>query len=91
MDDRTEYVGKKIRDAELSKAPYMLVVGAEERAASTVSVRKRHDAGEPDAKLTLDALVEALADEVAERRRPESLDPADARDSAGADSAEDPT
>jgi threonyl-tRNA synthetase len=91
VDDRTESVGKKIRDAELAKAPYMLVVGAEERAAGTVSVRKRHNAGEPDAKLTLDALVETLADEVAERRRPESLNPAAAADTARAGSAEDPT
>jgi threonyl-tRNA synthetase len=38
-DERTESVGKKIRDAELSKAPYMLVVGDKEADAGTVSVR----------------------------------------------------
>ena len=39
IDDRSESVGKKIRDAELSKAPYMLVVGDREQEASEVSVR----------------------------------------------------
>ncbi len=44
-DERTESVGRKIRDAELAKAPYMLVVGDKEAAASTVSVR-HHDEGD---------------------------------------------
>jgi threonyl-tRNA synthetase len=38
-DERTESVGKKIRDAELAKAPYMLVVGDRELEDGTVSVR----------------------------------------------------
>jgi threonyl-tRNA synthetase len=42
-DERTESVGKKIRDAELSKAPYMLVVGDKEADAGTVSVRHHGD------------------------------------------------
>jgi threonyl-tRNA synthetase len=44
-DERTESVGRKIRDAELSKAPYMLVVGDKEADAGTVSVR-HHDEGD---------------------------------------------
>jgi threonyl-tRNA synthetase len=43
VDDRSESVGKKIRDAELSKAPYMLVVGDQELEARTVSVRHHGD------------------------------------------------
>jgi threonyl-tRNA synthetase len=42
LDDRTESVGRKIRDAELRKIPYMLVVGDREAADGTVSVRARH-------------------------------------------------
>ena len=38
VDDRTESVGRKIRDAELSKAPYMLVLGDKEADSDTVSV-----------------------------------------------------
>lgn len=40
VDDRNEKAGKKIRDAELMKVPYMLVVGEREEADGTVSVRK---------------------------------------------------
>ena len=40
VDDRTESVGRKIRDAELRKIPYMLVVGDREAEAGTVSVRE---------------------------------------------------
>ena len=40
IDDRTESVGRKIRDAELRKVPYMLVVGDREAEDGTVSVRE---------------------------------------------------
>ena len=46
VDDRTESVGRKIREAELRKVPYMLVVGDEEAEAGTVAVR-RHRRGRP--------------------------------------------
>jgi len=41
VDDRNEKVGKKIRDAEMEKVPYMLIVGEEEAGAGTVSPRKK--------------------------------------------------
>ena len=41
VDDRNEKVGKKIRDAELAKVPFMLIVGEEEVEANTISVRQR--------------------------------------------------
>jgi threonyl-tRNA synthetase len=40
IDNRNEKAGKKIRDAELMKIPYMLVVGEREENDSTVSLRK---------------------------------------------------
>ena len=43
-DLRNEKVGFKIREAELSKIPYVLVVGEKEREAGTVAVRGRHGA-----------------------------------------------
>ncbi|MEC8633111.1 MAG: threonine--tRNA ligase [Pseudomonadota bacterium] len=43
-DFRNEKVGFKIREAELSKMPYVLVVGEKEREADTVAVRGRHGA-----------------------------------------------
>jgi threonyl-tRNA synthetase len=62
-DERTESVGRKIRDAELSKAPYMLVVGDKEADAATVSVR-HHDEGDLGA-MSLDDLAARLEREVA--------------------------
>ena len=41
VDDRSEKVGKKIRDAELDKVPYMLIVGGDEAENGTVAVRKQ--------------------------------------------------
>ena len=41
IDDRSEKAGKKIRDAEMMKIPYMLVVGEREELEGTVSVRKQ--------------------------------------------------
>ena len=45
VDERSESVGRKIRDAELSKAPYMLVVGDREQEAGAISVRS-HEGGD---------------------------------------------
>jgi len=43
LDDRNEKVGYKIRDGQLQKIPYMLVVGGREQEQGTVSVRNRYD------------------------------------------------
>jgi threonyl-tRNA synthetase len=43
VDERTESVGKKIRDAELSKAPYMLVLGDKEAESKSLAVRHHGD------------------------------------------------
>ncbi len=40
IDDRTEKIGKKIRDAELNKIPYMIIVGEKEESENKISVRK---------------------------------------------------
>ena len=41
VDNRTESIGRKIRDTELKKVPYMLIVGEKEKDANKVSVRKQ--------------------------------------------------
>jgi threonyl-tRNA synthetase len=58
VDERGESVGRKIRDAEIKKIPYMLVVGDREQAAGKVSVR-RHGGGD-DGAVRVDELVERL-------------------------------
>jgi threonyl-tRNA synthetase len=65
-DYRPEKIGYKIREAQLEKIPYMLVVGDKEQSAGTVAVRDRVD-GDLGA-LALAALVSRLEREVKERR-----------------------
>ena len=43
LDDRNEKIGYKIREAQLQKVPYMLVLGDKEKEAGTVGVRSRTD------------------------------------------------
>ena len=65
LDDRSEKVGYKIREAQLDKIPYMLVVGDKEVEEGTVSVRKR---GEGDlGSMTIDDFVALSLREIAER------------------------
>ena len=52
VDTRTEKIGFKIRDARLSRLPYMLVVGEKEEAGGTVSVRSRFAGDEGSKKLS---------------------------------------
>ena len=61
VDDRTESVGRKIREAELRKVPYMLVVGDREAEERAVSLR-RHGEGDLGT-VGLDEAVERLAGE----------------------------
>jgi threonyl-tRNA synthetase len=65
-DYRPEKIGYKIREAQLEKIPYMLVVGDKEQTAGTVAVRDRVD-GDLGAMPTAE-LVKRLTDEVRDRR-----------------------
>jgi threonyl-tRNA synthetase len=65
VDDRTESVGRKIRDAEVRKVPFMLVVGDREQESGEVGVRE-HRAGDTGA-VVLDAFVARISGLIAER------------------------
>jgi threonyl-tRNA synthetase len=65
VDDRSESVGRRIRDGQLQKVPYLLVVGDREVEAGAVSVRER---GQELGSMPLAALAARIAAEVAERR-----------------------
>jgi threonyl-tRNA synthetase len=65
VDERTESVGRKIREAELRKVPYMLVVGDREAEQRAVALR-RHREGD-QGTIPLDETVERLAAEAASR------------------------
>ena len=43
LDERSEKIGYKIREAQMQKIPYMVIIGEKEAEAGTVSVRSRHD------------------------------------------------
>jgi len=62
VDNRNEKAGKKIRDNEVKKVPYMLIVGRNEEGAGTVSVRK-HSEGDLGT-MTIDAFIEMVNAEV---------------------------
>jgi threonyl-tRNA synthetase len=66
VDDRTESVGRKIRDAEMRKIPYMLVVGDREAETGSAAVRRRHEGDE--GTVAVDEIVQRLTAEVASRR-----------------------
>jgi len=65
IDERSEKVGRKIRDTELAKIPYMLIVGEKDVEAKTVSVRKQ-SAGELGAMQVSD-FIQLIEKEVKEK------------------------
>ena len=62
IDNRNETIGKKIREAQLNKYPYMLIVGEKEAAENTVSVRSRVEGD--TGSLTLETFIEKIQAEV---------------------------
>ncbi len=65
VDERDEKIGKKIRDAEIRKVPYMLIVGEKEAAENTVSVRK-HGQGDMGS-MSFEKFSEMILDDVKAR------------------------
>ncbi len=66
IDDRNEKIGKKIRDTELGRVPYMLVIGEKEVSEEKVSVR-RQGKGDAGAK-SVDEFITEITAEIKERR-----------------------
>ena len=67
LDDRNEKIGKKIRDAQMEKVPYMLVLGDKEAEEGTVSVRSRKSADE--GSMTVEAFLNRLTEEIKTKAR----------------------
>ncbi len=61
-DNRGETMGKKIREAEMQKLPFMLIIGEQEERDGTISVR-RHG-GEDLGSMTVDAFAKAVQTEI---------------------------
>ena len=65
MDDRNEKIGRKIRDNELKRVPYMVIVGEKEAAEGLVSMRQQ--GGGEQATMTMEAFAERINAEVADQ------------------------
>ena len=66
IDDRSEKIGRKIRDTELMKVPYMLVIGEKEMNENRVAVRRQ---GKGDlGKKSIDEFLNEIVEEIKERR-----------------------
>lgn len=68
LDDRNEKIGYRVREAQLAKTPYMLIVGDKEQSDKTVSVRSRRsaDAG----VMSIDEFISVIREEIDTKARP---------------------
>ena len=72
-DLRNEKIGFKIRDAQIQKIPYMIVIGEKEQTSKTLAVRKRRS--KETITFTIDELTDKLSLEVSEKKLGESIQP----------------
>ena len=75
VDDRNEKIGRKIRDNELKRVPYMVIVGEQEQAEGLVSMRKQ--GGGEQATMKMEEFAERINAEVAEMLKATNLKPKD--------------
>ncbi len=69
VDNRNETIGKKIREAELKKIPFMLIVGEEEEKNQTVSVRFKNRENKEQTSLNIEAFIALVQEEVQETEK----------------------
>lgn len=67
MDERNEKIGYKIREAQMEKIPYMLIIGDKEVEAGTVSVRSRKDGDK--GSMTVEEFIDGALEEIKTRAR----------------------
>ena len=75
IDDRNEKIGRKIRDNELKRVPYMVVVGEKEAAEGLVSMRKQ--GGGEQATMSMEDFAKRINDEVAVQLKATEIEPQD--------------
>ena len=73
VDRRNEKIGRKVRDNELKRIPYMVIVGEKEQADGTVSVRKQ--GSEERGVMTVDEFAAKVNGEVAEQLKATDIRP----------------
>jgi threonyl-tRNA synthetase len=64
IDNRNETIGKKIREAETQKYPFMLIVGEEEEKNGTISVRRHGQEGKGNSTVSIDEFARIVQEEI---------------------------
>jgi threonyl-tRNA synthetase len=64
IDNRNESIGRKIRDAEMQKTPFMLIVGEEEEKNNTISIRRHGQEGKGNITVTIEEFAQIVNDEI---------------------------
>jgi threonyl-tRNA synthetase len=62
--NRNETIGKKIRDAEMQKIPFMLIVGEEEEKNGTISIRRHGQEGKGNITVTIEEFAAIVDEEI---------------------------
>ena len=75
IDDRNEKIGRKIRDTELKRTPYMVIVGEKEMEEGLVSMRKQ--GGGEQATMSMEDFAKRINDEVAVQLKATEIEPKD--------------
>ena len=75
IDDRNEKIGRKIRDKELKRTPYMVIVGEKEMEEGLVSMRKQ--GGGEQATMSMEDFAKRINDEVAVQLKATEIEPQD--------------
>lgn len=70
IDNRNETIGKKIREAEMQKIPFLLIVGEEEERTNTVSLRIQGQDGKGNTKISVEDFAKFVHEEVAKTLKP---------------------
>ncbi|TDD95175.1 threonine--tRNA ligase [Flavobacterium cellulosilyticum] len=64
IDNRNESIGRKIRDAEMQKTPFMLIVGEEEEKNGTISIRRHGQEGKGNVSVTIEEFATIVNEEI---------------------------
>jgi threonyl-tRNA synthetase len=64
IDNRNESIGRKIRDAEMQKTPFMLIVGEEEEKNQTISIRRHGQEGKGNSSVTIEEFAAIVNEEI---------------------------
>ena len=64
IDNRNESIGRKIRDAEMQKNPFMLIVGEEEEKNGTISIRRHGQEGKGNVSVTIEEFAAIVNEEI---------------------------